>query len=259
VENRAGGGGNIGAIAAAQAAPDGYTLHLGAQSLAVNVTLAPVAGFDPVRDFEPIILLAGGQDIMLVGPQSPFKSVQDLVDFAKANPRKLTYGTISNASSGHLAVSLFSELTGIRMQPIYYTQAPQMATDVMAGRIDMQMPTTGAHIGNVTAGRVRALAVSGTSRAQLLPEVPTLMELGIKFDQEASWYALFAPRGTPKAIVDKINGEVGRILAQPDMKEREARLGFRFIGGPPERLAAHLKSEIVKWAEVSKTPAFKGE
>lgn len=259
VENRAGGGGNIGAVAAAQAAPDGYTLHFGAQSLAVNVTLAPAAGFDPVRDFEPIMLVGTAQDIMIVPPDSAFKSVHDLIAYAKANPRKLTYGTISSASSSHLAVSLFSKLVGIRMQPVPYTQSSQMTTDLIAGRIDLQFPTTGAQIGNVTSDRVRALAVSGKVRAKMLPEVPTLEEQGIKFEDEASWYALLAPKGTPKEIVAKINRDMEHILALPDVKEREARLGFRFIGGPPERFAAFLKSEIAKWAEVAKSPAFSGQ
>ncbi len=259
VENRAGGGGNIGAAAAAQSAPDGLTLHLGAQSLAVNATLAPVAGFDPVRDFEPIMLVASAQDIVLVGPNSPFRTMKDLVDHAKAHPRKVTYGTISNASSSHLAVTLLSELTGIRLQPIYYTQSSQMATDVMTGRVDLQMPTTGAHIGNVNSGRVRALAVSGHARAAMLPDVPTLIEQGIRFEDEASWYALFAPKGTPKDIVAKINRDMERILAMPDVKEREARLGFRFIGGSPEKLAQFLRDEIAKWANVVKSPAFSGQ
>jgi tripartite-type tricarboxylate transporter receptor subunit TctC len=143
------------------------------------------------------------------------------------------------------------------MQPVPYTQSSNMSTDLMAGRIDFQFPTTGAHVGNVTSGRVRALAVSGRARALKLPDVPTFLESGIQFDEEASWYALFAPKGTPKNIVAKINRDMERILAQPDMKEREANLGFRMIGGPPERLATFLKQEITKWAEVVNSPQFK--
>ncbi len=259
VENRGGGGGNIGAVAASQAAPDGYTLHFGAQSLAVNVTLSPVANFDPSRDFEPIMLVASSQDILLVGPQSPFKSVTELVDHARANPGKLTYGTINIASSSHLAMWTFSNATGVKLQMVPYSLSAQMSNDVMTGRVDMQFPTTGGHIGNVTSGKLRALAVSGPSRAKVLPDIPTLRELGIAFDDEASWYALYAPKGTPKAIIDKINRDMETVLAMPDLKQRETQLGFRFIGGPPERLAAHLRKETDKWAKVVKTPAFLGK
>ena len=140
-----------------------------------------------------------------------------------------------------------------------YTVSSQITTDLIAGRIDLFMPTTGGHIGNVASGRVRALAVNGKARAKQLPDVTTFDELGVKFEEETSWYALFAPKGTPKAIIEKINRDVERILTLPDIKEREAQLGFRMIGGPPEKLAAFLKSEIDKWAKVTKTPAFTGQ
>jgi tripartite-type tricarboxylate transporter receptor subunit TctC len=259
VENRGGGGGNVGAVAAAQAPADGTTLHFGAQSLAVNVTLAPVSNFDPVRDFEPIMLVASSQDILLVGPQSPFSSVKELVDYAKAHPRKLTYGTINTASSSHLAMTVFSNATGIRLQMVPYSLSSQMSNDVMTGRIDMQFPTTGGHIGNVTSGKLRALAVSGQARAKLLPDVPTLRELGVPFEDETSWYALFAPKGTPKDVVAKINRDMEKVLAMPDLRERGEKLGFRYIGGSPDKLRAHLASEIEKWAKVAKTPAFLGQ
>jgi tripartite-type tricarboxylate transporter receptor subunit TctC len=259
IENRAGGGGNIGAIAAAQAAPDGYTLHFGAQSLAVNATLAPVASFDPVRDLEPIMLVATAQDVLIVPPSSPFKSLKELVDYAKANPRRLTYASLGSASSGHLAVAVFSQAAGVQLQQVSYTQPPQITADVIAGRIDVFLPTTGGHIGNVASGRVRALAVSGRNRAKQLPDVPTFEELGVHFEEETSWYALLAPKGTPKDIIAKINRDVERVLALPDVKEREAQLGFRMIGGPPEKLAAFLKHEIDKWAKVTKSPSFAGQ
>jgi tripartite-type tricarboxylate transporter receptor subunit TctC len=256
IENRAGGGGNIGAVTAAQAAPDGYTLHFGAQSLAVNATLSPVSSFDPVRDLEPIVLVATAQDLLMVPPNSPFKSVNDLIVFAKANPGKLTYGSLGPATSGHLAMSVFSEAAGIRLQQVSYTQPQQIAVDLMAGRIDAFLPTTGAHIGNVVTGKVRGLAVSGHTRAKQLPAVPTFEELGLKFEDETSWYALFAPKGTSKEIVAKVNFDVNRILALPDVKEREQQLGFRMIGGTPQELAAYLKKAIAKWAEVTKSPSF---
>ena len=252
IENRPGAGGNIGAAAAAKAAPDGYTLHLGAQTLAVNVTLQPSTEFDPVKDFDPIMLVATAQDVLLVPPNSPFRSVKELIDYAKAHPGELNYASLGTGTSGHLATVMFSELAGIKLQHVPYTSVSQATTDVISGRIAVFLPTLGGHLGNVAAGRMRALAVSGETRAAQLPDTPTFNELGVKFVDETSWYALFAPKGTRKEIIAKINAELARILALPDVREKGVTLGYRFIGGPPEKLAAFLNNEIAKWAEVAK-------
>jgi tripartite-type tricarboxylate transporter receptor subunit TctC len=257
IENRPGGAGNIGATAAAKAAPDGYTLHFGAQAMAVNVTLQPSRDFDPVKDFEPIMLVATAQDVLLVPPNSPFRSVKELVDYAKAHPGELNYASLGTGTSGHLATVMFSDLAGITLQHVPYTSVSQAATDVMSGRIAVFLPTLGGHIGNVTAGRMRALAVSGQKRAAQLPDVPTFSELGVKFVDETSWYALFAPKGTAKEIIGKVNVDVERILALPDVKEKAITLGYRYVGGPPEKLDAFLKHEIAKWAEVAQSASLK--
>ena len=235
IENRPGGGGNIGAGVAAKSAPDGYTLHLGAQTLGVNVTLQPSKEFDPLKDFDPIMLVATAQDVLLVPPNSPFRSVQELIDYAKAHPGELNYASLGTGTSGHLATVLFSDLAGIKLQHVPYTTVSQAATDVMSGRIAVFLPTLGGHVGNVTAGRMHALAVSGTTRAAQLPDVPTFNELGVKFVDETSWYALFAPRGTPKEIITKVNADVERILAMPDVKEKGVTLGYRYVGGSPRQ------------------------
>jgi tripartite-type tricarboxylate transporter receptor subunit TctC len=257
IENRPGAGGNIGAAAAVKSAPDGYTLHLGAQTLAVNVTLQPSTEFDPVKDFEPIMLVATAQDVLLVPPNSPFRSVKELIDYAKAHPGELNYASLGTGTSGHLATVMFAELAGIKLQHVPYTSVSQAATDVISGRIAVFLPTLGGHLGNVAAGRMRALAVSGTARATQLPDVPTFNELGVKFVDETSWYALFAPKGTRADIIAKVNADVERILAMPDVKEKGGTLGYRYIGGSPEKLAAFLKGEIAKWAEVAKGASLK--
>jgi tripartite-type tricarboxylate transporter receptor subunit TctC len=257
IENRPGAGGNIGAAAAAKSAPDGYTLHLGAQTLAVNVTLQPSTEFDPVKDFDPIMLVATAQDVLLVPPNSPFRSVKELIDYAKAHPSELNYASLGTGTSGHLATVMFSELAGIKLQHVPYTSVSQATADVISGRIAVFLPTLGGHLGNVAAGRMRALAVSGTTRATQLPDVPTFNELGVKFVDETSWYALFAPKGTRKEIIAKINAELARILVLPDVREKGVTLGYRYIGGPPEKLAAFLNTEIAKWAEVAKSAALK--
>jgi tripartite-type tricarboxylate transporter receptor subunit TctC len=252
IENRPGAGGNIGAAAAAQAAPDGYTLHFGAQSLAVNVTIAPHKGFDPVKDFDPVVLVATAQDVLMVPASSPFRSVKELVDYARTHPGELDYASAGQGSSGHLATVMFSELAGIKLQHVPYASQPQAITDIMSGRISLWITTLGGQIGNIKAGKVRPLAVSGTARSEQFPDIPTFRESGIGFVDETSWYGIFAPTGTPKDVVARINGDVNRILALPDMQERATTMGFRWFGGPPDKLAGMLSNEIAKWADVAK-------
>jgi tripartite-type tricarboxylate transporter receptor subunit TctC len=256
VENRGGAAGNVGAQAAAQAAPDGYTIHLGAQSLATNVTIAPMPNFDPVRDFDPVIAVATAQDVLMVPPDSPARSLRDLIEQAKARPGELNYASLGPGSSGHLATVLFTEMTGLKLQHVPYTTISQAVTDIIAGRISVWLATLGGHLGNIQAGKVRALAVSGPSRAASVPNVPTFKESGVAFVEESTWFGIFAPKGTPKDMVAKINRDVERILATADMKERGAAMGFRYIGGPPEKLSSLLQSEITKWAEVARNAAL---
>jgi len=254
IENRPGAGGNLGAAAAAQAAADGYTLHLGAQTLAVNVTIAPHQGFDPLRDLEPIMLVATAQDVLMVAPNAPYRTVQDLIADARARPDALTYASLGPGSSAHLATVLFARVAGIELRHVPYPAGmSQAVTDIMAGRISLWLATLGGALGNVQAGKVRALAVSGHERTPALPEVPTFKQQGVAMEEESSWFAFFAPKGTPREVVDKVNRDVGRILAQPDTKARGVTLGYRFIGGSPGGLATFLKAETAKWAEVAKS------
>ena len=257
VENRPGGGGNIGAASAATAPPDGYTLHFGAQTLGTNVTLSPTTAFHPVTSFEPIMLVGTALEVFMVANQTPFHSVKDVVDYAKANPGKLNYASVGIGTSAHLATALFSDVVGIRMQHIPYSQMSQSYSDIFSGRTEVWFTTAGGSLPHVRSGKVRALAVNGPSRSKLLPELPTMIELGINMKDESSWYGFFAPKGTPKAIVDKINRDLQAVIDTPDMRERELALGYRFIGGPPERLATHLKNEIGKWEALAKKGSFK--
>ena len=258
IENRPGGGGNIGAAAAAKSTPDGYTLHFGAQTLGVNVTLQPSKDFDPLKDFDPIMLVATAQDVLMVAPTAPYRTVQDLIADAKARPGQLNYASLGPGSSAHLASVLFAQVAGIKLQHVPYpTGMSQAVTDIMTGRISLWLATLGGALGNVQAGKVRALAVSGHARSEALPEVATFKEQGVAMEEEATWFAFFAPRGTPGDVIARVNRDVARILAQPDIKARGVTLGYRFIGGSPEALASFLKNEIAKWAEVAKSASLK--
>src|SRR3974390_2304888 len=218
VENRPGAGGNIGAASAARAAPDGYTLHFGAQSLAVNVTISPYQGFDPVRDFDPIILVGTAQDVLMVPASSPFNSVSELIAYAKAHPGRLNYESLGPGTSAYLATALFSELAGIKMQNVSYSSLAQAATDLMSSQVSLFIPTLGGHIGNIKSGRIRALAVSGATRAEQLPDVPTFKKIGVPVGEGTRWSGIYAPKGTPREIIVRGNDEVGRILENPEAK-----------------------------------------
>ena len=256
VENRPGGSGNIGAAAASAAPPDGYTLHFGAQTLAVNVTLSPATAFDPVKSFDPIMLVATSQEVFQVSAVTPFQSVHEVIAYAKANPGKLNYYSVGIGSTSHLSTVLFMDVTDTKMQHVPYSQMSQGMNDLYSGRTEVNFGPMGSSIGNIRAGKLRALALSGPARAKLLPDVPTLTEVGIKMSEESSWYGFLAPKGTPQAIIDKVNKDLQTVIDMPDMREREAQLGYRFIGGSPQVLAKHLTSEIAKWDALAKKGAF---
>ena len=235
-----GAGGNIGAAAAAQAAPDGYSLHFGAQTLGVNVTIAPYQNFDPVRDFEPIILAGTATDVLVVPVSSPFQTLRQLIDYAKDRPGESTIAPWGG-NQLHLSTVQFSGISGVKLQHVPYTGFAQATTDLVAGRIALWIPTLGGSIGNIEGGKMRALAISGPARAAALPDVPTFEEQGFEFG-ESSWYAMFAPKGTQKDIIAKVNLDIERVLALPDVKEKGVTLGYRFVGGPSEKLGEFLKT-----------------
>jgi tripartite-type tricarboxylate transporter receptor subunit TctC len=179
-----------------------------------------------------------------------------MIDYAKANPGKLNYGSVGVGSTAHLATALFSDVVGIQMQHVPYSQMSQGQTDLLSGRTQIWFGPMGSSLPNIRAGKVRALAVTGPVRTKLMPELPTMSELGIKMGEESSWYGFFAPKGTPKAVIDKVNHDLETVLAMPDIKEREVQLGYRFIGGSPEKLGAWVNIEIAKWNGLAKKGAF---
>ena len=251
IENRGGAGGNMAAMATAQAAPDGYTLMLTTQSLPINVALMPNVPYDPERDFAAIVIVASARSALVVGPQSTFKTLADLIAYAKQHPDELTYGSAGNGTVGHLGTELLKRLADIRMRHIPYGQSTTQAyVDLMEGRVDVMMPALGAYVPQIQAGQFHALAVSGTTRTPAVPDVPTFAEAGVPDYVAPSWYGLFAPKGTPAGIVARINADVRRVLAFPDLRARFTDMGFDAIGGPPHDLAALVHNEVPKWGAI---------
>lgn len=256
VENKPGGGGNIGAAAAAATAPDGYSIHLGAQSLATNVTLLPAPNFDPVRDLEPVYFIGYATDVMMVPKDSPYKTLADVIAEGKAKPGSLNYASTGIGSSGHLATVLFSQMAGLKAQHVPYTSLGAAMTDLTGGRLSFWISTLGSNLGNVQAGSVRALAISGAQRAKDIPDVPTFKEQGVALVEPSTWFGIFVPKKTPPDVVAKINRDFAAILAEPPLRERLSSLGFTLVGGEPKALADHLAADIAKWAKVASSPEF---
>ena len=256
VENKPGGGGNIGAAAAAATAPDGYSIHLGAQSLATNVTLLPAPNFDPVRDLEPVYFIGYATDVMMVPKDSPFKTLADVIAEGKAKPGSLNYASTGIGSSGHLATVLFSQMAGVKAQHVPYTSLGAAMTDLVGGRLSFWISTLGSNLGNVQAGSVRALGISGAQRAKDIPDVPTFKEQGVALVEPSTWFGIFVPKKTPPDVIAKINRDFAAILAEPALKERLSTLGFTLVGGEPKALADHLSADIAKWAKVASSPEF---
>jgi tripartite-type tricarboxylate transporter receptor subunit TctC len=199
------------------------------------------------------MLVGTALEIFMVANETPFKSLKEVIDYAKANPNKLNYASVGIGSSAHLATVIFNDVNGIKMQHVPYSQMSQTYADLFSGRTEVWFTTAGGSLPHLKSGKVRGLAVNGLARSKLVPELPTMKEAGVDMTDESSWYGFFAPKGTPKAIVDKINRDLQTVIDMPDMRDRELALGYRFIGGPPEKLAEFLPQQIAKWEKLAKT------
>ena len=253
VENKPGAGGNVGSEFVARAAPDGYTILGGTiSSHAINVSLYPKLPYDPVRSFEPITLIGTNPNILVVNAASPYKSVQDITAALKAKPGSLSYASAGNGTSQHLSAELYKYMAGVDMVHIPYKGSGPAIQDVIGGQVPMMFDTSVVAGPHIESGRLRALAVTSSKRAAVFPNVPTMAESGVPGYDVVSWQAVFAPAGTPKPIVDRLYAEIARILKEPDVQERLAKLGLDPSGMPPAELAAFQKAEIEKWAKVIK-------
>ena len=259
VDNRPGAGGNIGTELAAKSPADGYTLFIGTVANAINQSLFAKLPFDFVRDFAPVTQNYVTGLILAVHPSLPAHSVKELIALAKAHPGQLSYSSSGVGGTPHLAGELFNSMAGVKMVHVPYKgSAPAMA-DLLGGHIQLTFDNMLTVLPQVKAGKLRGLAVTMTTRSPLAPELPTVAEAGLKGFEVKSWNGVVVPTGTPKEIIARLNGEIVRILRQPDLREKFLVQGVELVPTTPEEFGAFIKQDIAKWAKVIQLSGARAE
>ena len=251
IENRPGAGGNIGADAVAKSAPDGHTMMIVANGMAVNKFLYDKLPYDPVRSFEPVTLVAIVPNVLVTNAaRSKARTVGDVINQARAEPGKATYASAGNGTSIHLAGELFASMARIDMLHVPYKGSGPAVSDLIGGQVDYMFDSVTSAAPHVRSGKLRAIAVTTAKRSSALPDVPTINESGLPGYELTPWFAIFMPAGTPKPIVNRMNTAVREALKAPEVGRRLAAIGAEPVGGTPEQLAAYLDAEMAKWGKV---------
>lgn len=253
VENRPGAGGNIGAEIVAKSPADGYTLVTGSIGThAVNVSLFSKLPYDPIRDFAPVSLIMEAEGLLVVHPSVPVKSVKELIALAKARPGQLAYASAGHGTAAHLSGELFKSMAKVDMVHVPYKGNVPAIVDLLAGQISLLFATMPTVLPQVQAGRLKALAVTSSARSPAAPQLPTIAEAALPGYSVTNWIGIFAPAGTPRDVVVKLNAEIVRIMRAPDIEKRLVNEGAKFTPWTPDEFTGFVKSEIAKWAKVVK-------
>ena len=260
VDNRGGAGGMIGVDLAAKSPPDGYTMVLGTIGpVSINPSLYNKMPYDPVKDLVPVTLAADALNVLVVHPALPAKSVRELIALGKARPNELNFGSSGPGATDHLAGELFNLLTGTKMVHVPYKGGAPAMIDLVAGNVQIIFATVSTAVGQIKSGRIRAVAMAGTKRFVLMPELPTIAEAGVPGFAVNNWYGVFVPDGTPREIVARLNTELVKILHLPDVKQRLLDSGIEAISNTPEQFVVYIQAETRKWAKVVKDANVKVE
>jgi tripartite-type tricarboxylate transporter receptor subunit TctC len=250
VENKPGAGATIGSEFVAKAPPDGYTLLLASQTNAISATLYPHLGFDPIDDFAPISLIGREPGVVVVNPALPVKTLQELITYAKARPGQIDYASSGNGSGQHLFAALLCSMTGMKLNHIPYRGSGQATSDLIGGQVSLSIPGMAGMLGHIQAGKLRALAVTGSKRAPQLPDVPTVAEAGVPGYVAYVWLGLLAPKNTPANIIDKLHQAVAQVLADDEVKRYMAQASIEPVGSTPAEFGAFFRAEKDQWAKV---------